>query len=274
MRKFAYLLVGLLGSVGLAAAFALPASAATAAHPHVVIGQAYTQDLAGYEVTGNGLKAYNDARATFTMEPGSTSNSAVFLQESSITGGITFEEALVQGNVTNGCPTDQWVIEGSGGILTAPGPLDIADLHVLPGDTCVAAGVPYYLEVHYSTLHNEVAFLAGANEFNNVNVLSEFSLPPFIHPVFYAPAIGVHFTASSLPTENTPQACWTRVGLTQLLNPHALKGGTNGRLTLNAESTTEVSATVNGGPPTVSNPVYLNDSPMGTGSAFCVNATP
>lgn len=271
MRKLAYLLLGLLGSVGLVTALALPASAATAAHPHVVIGQAYTKDLAGYEVTGNGLKAYNDARATFTMEPGSTSNSAVFLQESSILGGFTVEEALVQGTVTNGCPTDQWAIEGAAG-FTAAGPLTIGSLNVLPGDTCVAAGVPYYLEVHYSTLHNEIAYLAGPNEFNDVNVLWENPLP--FHPVFYAPAIGVHFTAASLPTENTPQACWTRVGLTQLLSPHALKGGTNGRLTLNAESTTEVSATVSGGSPTVSNPVYLNDTAMGTGSAFCVNATP
>jgi hypothetical protein len=276
MRKFTWALTGAaalgLALAGAGAASASPAGPAT--HPHVVVGQAYTSDLAGYEATGNALKAYNDARGTFTMEPGSTSNAAVFLQESSITGGLTVEEALVQGNVTNGCPTDQWVIEGRTGIVSSPGPLSITSLHVLPGDTCVGAGVPYYMEVHFSTLHQEIAYLAGPNEFNNVNVLAEFSLPSFIHPTFYAPAIGVHFTATSLPTENTPQACFTRVGLTQLLSPHAAAGGTNGRLTLNAESTTEVSATVSGLPPTVTNPIYLNDTAMATGSAFCVNATP
>lgn len=261
--------VGALAGAGIGLASAVPASAA------VVNGPAYTTlnpgpALAGYEVNGNGLKAYNDVRGTAHIPVGSTSNAALFLQTSTVTGGHTSELALVHG--ASFCASDQWGLEYGWGVPSAPGPLALVFLHQVPGPAiCVNAGGSEYLEVHYSTKLRQIAYVAGANEFGNTNTLVAV---PVGFQEFFAPAIGVHYTDSSLPGVSTPQASFTRDGLTSLDNPHARAGGTNNRLNLASQSTLEVEAVP--GPsttPTVLNPVFLNTSAFGSGGSFSVTAS-
>jgi hypothetical protein len=268
LRRLALAIAPVLAIAG----FALAGTAASAA---VVTGPAYTNltpgpALAGYQVNGNGLKAYNEVRGTVHIPAGSTSNMAVYLQVNPLSGGITAELALVKGG--NGCAADQWGLEAGIGNNTSPGPLSLVSLTIpVPDHTCVSAGGSEYLEVHYSTLLRRIAFVAGPNEFGDTNTLTEQYVG---FQVFRSPAVGVHYTAA-LPAINTPQASFTRDGLTSLDNPHARRGGTNDRLNLASQSTLEVEALVNNSSsaPTVSNPAFLSTSAFGSGGAFSVTAS-
>lgn len=257
-----------LASAAVILGLALPATAGT-------VTVAATQNLAGYQVAGNGLRAYNDVRATFTEAAASTSNAAVYLQESATTGGFTAELALVRN--TAACPgATAYQVEAGTGTVAQPGPLPAAALSTAPlGGTviCVAAGQPFYLEVHYSTFLRTAAFVGGVNEFTNTNTLGQ--VPVGFH-VFRAPALGAHYTALPvLPVVSTPQISLTRVGLTLLLDPAARRGGTNSRITFASQSLTEVVATLTGGPVTIGNPAYLVPSAtFGPGSSFAVTAAP
>jgi len=254
-----------LASAAVILGLALPAGA-------TVTTVAATPDLAGYQVAGNGLRAYNDARATFTEAPGSTSNAAVYLQESVNTGGFTAELALVRG--TAACP-GMYELQAGTGTVAAPGPLPAAALSTagLGGTvTCVPAGQPYYLEVHYSTLLRTAAFVAGRSEFGDTNTLGQVVAG---FRLFRAPALGAHYTSLPvLPSVSAPQVSLTRVGLTLLLDPTARRGGTSGRIGFASQSLTEVVATPSGGPVTVANRAYLVPSGFGAGSSFSVVAAP
>lgn len=259
-------------SVGaFAAATALGATSAGA----VVTGTAYTNltpgpALAGYQVNGNGLKAYNDVRTTAHIPAGSTSNAAAYLQVNPLTGGITAELALVHG--ASFCAADQWGLEEGIGNNSSPGPLSIISLSQVPGPAvCINAGGSEYMEVHYSTFLQKIAFVAGPSEFGNTNTLNT---PSVGFQIFRSPAVGVHYTGP-LPGVNTPQASFTRDGLTSLDHPFAPAGGTNSRLNLASQSTLEVEALVNNSSstPTVANPVFLNTSAFGSGGSFSVTAS-
>jgi len=249
-----------------------------------VNGPAYTDlsagpALAGYEVSGNGTKAYNDVRGTVFIPAGSTSNPSVFLQTNTISGGHTSELALVRNAAAQGvvgataCAADQWTLAEGWGLPTKPGPLQLTQLHQAPGGTCVNANSSFYLEVHYSTLLREIAYVAGPDEFTNANTLNTAFIG---FQQFLAPAVGVHYVGA-LPAENTLQASFTRDGLTSLDNSHARRGGTNSRLNLASQNTLNVQAivTADGPPdfPTVADPVFLSTSAFGSGGSFSVTAS-
>lgn len=259
------LIVAGLASAAVILGLAIPAGAA-------VTTVAATPDLAGYQVAGNGLHAYNDVRATFTEAATSTSNAAVYLQESVTAGGFTAELAEVRG--TAACP-GAFELQAGTGTVAAPGPLPAASLSTGPlggAVICVPAGQPFYLDVHYSTLLRTAAFVAGPNEFGNTNTLGQVVIG---FRLFRAPALGAHYTSLPvLPSVSAPQVSLTRVGLTQLLAPTARRGGTNGRITFASQSLTEVVATPSGGPVTVANRAYLVPSGFGAGSSFSVTAAP
>ena len=262
------LLVSAAGLAALTGSLLMGVSSAGAA---TVTGPAFTQDLAGYQVNGNGSTAYNEVRGTVQIPAGSTSNAAIYLQENAFSGGLTAELALVKGG--NGCLANQWGLEAGVGSNAAPGPLTLVSLTTpVPDHSCINAGGSEYLEVHYSTLLRQVVFVAGPNEFGDTNVLNTVQLYG-LH-IFHSPAVGVHYTAlPALPTVSTPQASFTRDGLTRLLSPAARRGGTNDRLNLASQSTLEVEATPSGAAPTVSNPVFLNTSGFGSGGSFSVTAS-
>ena len=96
MRKFAYALLGLLGSVGLAVAFALPAGAAT--HPAGVNnGAVYSTYLACDALNGNGdLKLYEVwAQLQNLPNPGTSVPALTLVQgfaltHSDVNGGPTY----------------------------------------------------------------------------------------------------------------------------------------------------------------------------------------
>lgn len=268
MRHLLYKAAAALAAAALAGA--LSAAAAGAA---IVNGPAYTNlspgpALAGYQVNGNGLRAYNDVRGTAFIPSGSTSNLAVYLQTNASSGGQTAELALVRGAFF--CSATQWGLEYGYGAAAAPGPLALVTLTEASGAVCLNAGSSYYLEVHYSTLLHEIAFVAGPTETDN-NTLNSVSSGGL--QIFRAPAVGVHYT-SALPTVNTEQASFTRDGLTSLDHPTWPHGGTNSRLNLASQNTLLVDALPTGTAPTVLDPVFLAPSVFGSGGSFSVNATP
>jgi len=267
MRRILVAAFGLLTAAGLS--LGLVQGVANAA---IVTGPTYTNDLAGYQVNGNGADGYNEVRGTVHVSPGSTSNAAIYLQENAFSGGLTAELALVKGG--NGCLANQWGLEAGVGNNTSPGPLTLVSLTTpVPDHSCINAGGSEYLEVHYSTLLRQIVFVAGPNEFGDTNVLNNVQLTG-LH-IFHSPAVGVHYTVlPTLPTVSTPQMSFTRDGLTRLLNPSARRDGTNDRLNLASQSTLQVEATPSGAAPTVGNPVYLITSAFSSGGAFNVTAAP
>jgi hypothetical protein len=296
MRKFAYALTGAAAlAFALAGAGAASASpVAAASHPHVVINPAsYSQYLAGYAGIDNGTKAYNDIRWNVTVpdEPASVPAKKVavggVLQEFANlnTGQIdpTVGFGLVWGGVNLGaavCPSgaasDQWVLEEHEElVLTQPAGRPVLPSLLTPlldgGNLiCVPAGTRYYSEIHDSTLLNEIAFVAGTVEpGNDLGTGSLTAFGPNFR--FHNFGIGVDTTDGATASILQPGtlAGFTRDGLTQLLAPQLKAGGTNGRLTINAENLQEYIGTQDG---TSSGAVTLNPSGLSTGSAFSVTA--
>jgi hypothetical protein len=251
--------LALIAGAGLAVAIA--GTAAASVSPHVIIGTGTSEYVAGYQVNGNDQLAFNDVRYTARPVQGSSTSPCIALQ-TEVNGGQTAALCLLA------TAPDTWTLEGFVGIASLP--YALAHLTVVPSiagdDITINGGDSYYLEIHYSTLHNLIAFDAGPSEFGDVNVLAQF--PMSDHSlIFYAPfAGGVNLDPSSLPSGT--QVAFTRVGLTELLDPSAPAGGTNGRVTYSKVSVLEYEATQNGGPAGAGNPVVLQPTGFGTGSAF------
>jgi hypothetical protein len=299
MRKIAYLLGSAAAVLGLtlmgAGAASASAHAPDSVKPKVVVNPAsYSQYLAGYAGIDNGTKAYNDIRwnATLPDEPASVPAGKVavggVLQDFANlnTGQVdpTVGFGLVWGGVNLGaavCPSgsasDQWVLEEHEElILTQPAGRPILPSLLTPlldgGNLiCVPAGTQrYYSEIHDSTLFNEIAFVAGTLEpGNDLGTGSLTAFGPNFR--FHNFGIGVDTTDGATASILQPGtlAGFTRDGLTELLAPQLKAGGTNGRLTINAENLQEYIATQDG---TSSGAVALQPSGLSTGSAFSVTA--
>jgi hypothetical protein len=298
MRKFAYALTGAAAlAFALAGAGAASASpVAAASRPHVVISpSSYSETLAGYAGTDNGLKAYNDIRWNVTVpdEPASVPADTIavggVLQEFSnipsptVGLGLVWDDNSINATTHvcgNGSAiSDQWVLEAGATASGAPGaPLPPSSLKPLIAGTsggktvlfCVSPGTKYYMEIHDSTLFNEIAYVAGDVEPGNpVGTPSSIAFGP--NARFYNFGVGVDTSSGAAASVLQPGtlAGFTRDGLTQLLSPHLKAGGTNDRLTINAENLQEFIGTQDG---TSSGAVTLQPGGLSTGSAFSVTA--
>jgi predicted RecA/RadA family phage recombinase len=270
-----------------AVALALPASAGSVVSTaytcfvpgggaNLCTGGVYTvPTLSGYQVYQNGTAAFNDVRTTFTLPVGSRSNAAIYLQENATTGGATVELALVQAPpYGNGACPGKWQVEAGHASSVTPGPLALTALTDTPGlgpKICVSAGQPFYLDIYYSTLHKRISYIGGTEPGN------QFGSSVYVGTHrFHSPAIGVHYTAPTLPPSTLQQASWTRAGLTELLQPWLSAGATNGRITFKAENLQKVDALENNGSatPAAGNNIFLSPSSLGVGSAGSITAVP
>jgi hypothetical protein len=282
------------GIAGAAAVLGLVLGATGGAASAAVTGTPqYSEYLAGYAGINNGLKAFNDIRWNVTApdEPATVGAAQVAV------GGVLQEFAnLAKGQAdptvglglvwggsnlgTDTCPagsaSDQWILEEHSETTLTQN----AGLPVVPSDLtpilnggnliCVPAGTKYYMEIHDSTLFNEIAFVAGDVEPGNT--LGTGSLTAFGPGMrFYNFGIGVDTSSGAVASELSPGtlASFVRDGLTQLLAPNLSAGGTNDRLTINAENLQQFIGTQDG---TSSGAVTLQPSELGTGSSFAVTA--
>lgn len=230
--KFTRLAV--LGSaVAGAALLAMPAAQAS------VTTTTDTPNVAGFQVNGNGLRAYNDVRATFTVDSGSLSDPAVILQSLTSGGdGNTAELALI---TTDTCGADARQLE------YAYGPSSSLTFLSITPSVCVPDGTRYYLEIHYSTWLNQVSFLGGTEQ--NSNVLKQIQLSPGDFQEFHAPAIVASYNLpapTAFPSATAEQVHWTRAGLTSLDHATWRRGGTNARITFASQNLVKYVATTDG----------------------------
>lgn len=292
-RAFRNALAGIVSMVIFLAAAAAVTVGAVAligtASASVVGTPAWSQNLAGYAGVNNGLKAFNDVRWNVvapdepasvpadTIAVGGVLQAVSNIPSDTVGLGLVWDDTVHPGTCADGgAQSDQWTLEEGLTFTGAPGvPLPPANLKPIPdgaGIFCVPAGQKYYMEIHDSTFLNEIAFVAGDTEPGNALGFSGLSLfGPNVR--FHQFGVGTDTTSgadASLLAGGT-LAAFTRDGLTQLLAPQLKAGGTNSRLTLNAENLREYIGTQDGTP---SGAVTLQPSPPGVGSAFTVTAIP
>jgi hypothetical protein len=275
----------MLAASGLATVALLGSSAAANAAA-TINGPIYNSGEAGYQIQSS--VPFNEVRTNIHIPPGGQSSAFIDLQEN-INGGRTFALGLAY-NPLNGTYSLQ-AIEGFAfdGTAGVPLPEHLFGAHLVPVATLGApAGTPlftsatggtYYVEVHYSSLHHIVQFVAGPAENNAATLNQSFRVSKDLE--FNAPAIetfnlqnliGTRFGApggGALPA-NSPQASFTRSGITEVAGSNV--GGIAGqRITFDFFPLDEAVATVTGGAPTIqTNTVTLEPSPAlpGVGSAF------
>jgi hypothetical protein len=272
------------GSVVLLGAGA--ASAAPAAGQ--VNGPYYNSGEAGYQIESG--VSFNEVRTTIHIPAGTPvqgnptsyypgTSDFIGLQQT-INGGKTFAIGLtdengeyvlagIEGNAVNaqaGVPLPSGFVNTSMVLLpTLNAPAGTALFSA-------ATGGSYYVEVHYSTREQLVQYVAGPTETDaatlaNVNESRGF----FSEDTFHAPAVeSINTAGTNLPV-NTPEASYTRTGVTEPAGSNF--GGIAGtRVTFDFFALNEAEATSTGAAPTVgnTNPVTILPSPAlpGVGSAF------
>ena len=265
----------MLAASGLATVALLGSSAAANASA-TINGPFYNIGEAGYQVQS--AVSFNEVRTTIHIPAGSSTGSFIALQQT-VNGGKTYAIGLV--NVGG-----NYILAGVEGIVvnTATGvplPAAVIAAHYVPLPTLGApAGTPlfdsetggsYYVEVHYSTKEQLVQYVAGPTETDAavLNVAPDAGFT--FNESFHAPAVEtLNFGGINLPT-STPQASFTRTGLTEPAGYNV--GGIAGtRVTFDYFALNEAEATGNGGAPTIGNVITLLPSPAlpGVGSAFGV----
>lgn len=290
MRKIAYLLMGLLGSVGLVTAFALPASAS--AKPAVQVAIHYSEFLAGHAMQGNGSQAFEAVwgGATVPGEPlpaqGGPADYTVavglVMAASPVNPGPTYGLGLVwdgDGTTVPGgshftaaqtCGSDQWTLmAGFENTALIPGPVAISDMRVLTefgGPVCVAPSGYLWMKMQQSTKHGVLSFIAGQSE-NDNDVISQL---PTLGLHFLATGEGVTTTAGSNAADlNTGTLVSFDTWAVTDLASHAVGAHAVNRNAL-AFNYATYTGTEYGGAPSVADPVTLTPSSftkVGYGSA-------
>jgi hypothetical protein len=256
-------------------------------HPNVVVDTNYQENMAGYQVFGNGLQDYNEIRGTVTLP--SSENLVVdpdtvaigMIMQQDVDGGVTAALGFVyDAGGSSKCASDQWTLMANTGTPSTPGPIPLSALDLLtnesavpassPSDICLNDGQSYYLEIHYSTHLHEVAYVAGPSEFGDNSDIGSDNISAGTG--FQNPAIGTFINAPGLTdlTDGSVQGSWTRDGLTQPAGFNSKFGAAGARIPFSYPSTQLVESTEDGGVPTVSNLLTLVPSAFGAGASFSV----
>jgi hypothetical protein len=268
----------MLAASGLATVALLGSSVAANAAA-TINGPFYNPGEAGYQVQSS--VNFNEVRTTVHVDPGSSTSPFIALQ-STVNGGATAIIGLeniggnyflygatdVQLNVAAGVPLPAAVI--------APQLQPLSSIGAPAGTPLFnsQSGGSFFIEVHYSTKHNLVQFVAGPSETNEATLAVGHVFTE--SQQFHAPSIEtLNFGGGSLPI-STPQVSFTRSGLTEPSgeNIHTVGGQ---RITFDAFPLNEAVATTHGGAPTIThNPITLEPSPAlpGVGSAFGIVTGP
>jgi hypothetical protein len=275
----------MLAGAGLATVALLASSAA--ANAATINGPIYNTGEAGYQIQSS--VSFNEVRTTIHIPAGSESSAFIDLQEN-INGGETFVIGLAY-DPANG----DYYLQGVKGFTFdaqagVPLPEAIFAAHLVNLPTLGApAGTPlfnsesggsYYVELHYSTLHHLVQFVAGPTETDEAT-LNTGTTGFFFSGTFNAPAIET-FNLQNLVGGgkflpiSTPQASFTRSGVTEPAGSNV--GGIAGtRVTFDFFPLDEAVATTHGSAPTIgTNEITLEPSPAlpGVGSAFGIVTGP
>ena len=259
-----------LATVALLGSSAAANAAATINGPFPNIGEA------GYQIQS--AVSFNEVRTTVHVPVGSSTSDFIALQQT-VNGGKTYAIGLFDDG-------GNYILAGIEGITvnTATGvplPVSVVAPHIVPLPTLGApAGTPlfsnqtggsYYIELHYSTREHLVQYIAGPTETDAAVLNVSPDLGFVFNEAFNAPAVEtLNFGGVNLPV-STPQASFTRTGITEPAGYNA--GGIAGtRVTFDYFALDEAEATGNGGPITIGNPATLLPSPAlpGVGSAFGV----
>jgi hypothetical protein len=268
----------MLAASGLATVALLGSSVAANAAA-TVNGPFYNPGESGYQLQTSAN--FNEVRTTVHVDPGSSTSPFIALQEN-VNGGATAVIGLeniggnyflygatdLQLNVATGVPLPAAII--------APQLQALSSLGAPAGTPLFnsQSGGSYFIEVHYSTRHNLVQFVAGPSETDaaTLSIGHVFN----IEKEFHAPTIEtLNFGGKFLPI-SAPQVSFTRSGLTEPSgeNNHTVGGA---RITFDAFPLNETVATEHGGAPTIgTNAITLEPSPAlpGVGSAFGVVTGP
>jgi hypothetical protein len=267
----------MLAASGLATVALLGSSAA--ANAATINGPIYNSGEAGYQLQTS--VNFNEVRTTVHVSPGSSTSPFIALQET-VNGGSTAVIGLeniggnyflygatdLQLNVATGLPLPAAII--------APQLQPLSSLGAPAGTPLFnsQSGGSYFIEVHYSTRHNLVQFVAGPAETDaaTLSVGHVFN----IEKQFHAPAIEtLNFGGKFLPI-STPQVSFTRSGTTEPSGENIKTVG-GARITFDAFPLNEAVATEHGGAPTIgTNAITLEPSPAlpGVGSAFGIVTGP
>jgi hypothetical protein len=268
----------MLAASGLATVALLGSSVAANA-ASTINGPFYNIGESGYQVQSS--VNFNEVRTTVHVAPGSSTSPFIALQQS-VNGGATATIGLknvggnyflegatnLQLNVASGVPLPAASIANQVQFLSSPG---------TPAGTPLfnsQSGGSFFIEVHYSTRHNLIQFVAGPSE-TDAATLSVGHVFNF-EKQFHAPAIEtLNFGGANLPI-STPQVSFTRSGLTEPSGENIQTVG-GARITFDAFALNEAVATENGGSPTIgTNAITLEPSPAlpGVGSAFGIVTGP
>jgi len=268
----------MLAASGLATVALLGSSVAANAAA-TINGPFYNPGEAGYQVQSS--VNFNEVRTTVHVDPGSSTSPFIALQ-STVNGGATAIIGLeniggnyflygatdVQLNVAAGVPLPAAVI--------APQLQPLSSIGAPAGTPLFnsQSGGSFFIEVHYSTKHNLVQFVAGPSETNEATLAVGHVFTE--SQQFHAPSIEtLNFGGGSLPI-STPQVSFTRSGLTEPSGENIKTVGGK-RITFDAFPLNEAVATTHGGAPTIThNPITLVPSPAlpGVGSAFGIVTGP
>lgn len=177
MRKIVYLLTGLLATVGLALAGALPASASVIPPIH------FSTFLAGTHLQGNGTPPngtiFNgtwrqvtvpDESPAFPPVPANSVAVGIALTQFT-TGGLADAEALVWDNPA-GCGAGMWTLEitpAAVPVASFPSPMPVTTAQLVPlhvvdpfaANVCIAGAGSEFLYLYHSNATGQVDFSAG-----------------------------------------------------------------------------------------------------------------
>ena len=242
MKRFGFLLAGLVAAAGLALASAFPAGAS-------VTSVQYSKYLAGYAGGLNGQQTFAaiEDQVTAPDEPASVAADAVAVgivlqNEVNSPATPTLGEALVWNDTSHRVPartadssptSGRWsTARLSARAVSRSRRLTSSPITDSSGDLiCVPAGQQEYQEIYYSTKLHLINFFAGRREPGYVAY--QIHLPPFFSTQFYEFGIGVDttdgVTASSLQPGTL--ADFTRCGLTSL-SSHAVGAHASPRIDL------------------------------------------
>ena len=275
--KFAYLLMGLLGSVGLATAFALPAGATAHAAPNGVnVDSHYSTTLVGHALEGDGSEVFKAVWGGATVGnpgsavPGDTLAVGVALAESEVNASPTYGLGLVWDDTKNAntCGTNSWVLESGEDTSPvtpgAPEPVPVGDLSPLlffGADVCIAPGGTQWLQIH-QTRSGELQFITGPSESDN-NLLAS------VHAFgeFHGAGEGATTTVSDAANINLGQLVSFNTFAVTRINRGGIRSADTQNLAVGSPRNNLAYATYtgteDGGPPTVSNLITLTPSSLG-----------
>jgi hypothetical protein len=238
------------------------------------VGTHYSQSLAGFSLDGNGATVFDGIWRDLVVPPEPSTVAAdevvdgMLLANNVSVGGHAFGMGLVlNDNVNSGaCGLGQYTLEAGTGTITLPGQptlpaTDLSPLDYFGAPVCISAstGGREFAYEYNSHRHGEVDFSAGPSS-NNWNVLRQEH--GFLGHMLTGGA-GVMATSGAALAELTLGNNFDGTGVGTFVDGQGNSVFGQG-VNFAVQNYDSWQSTLNGGPPSVSNPFTLNTSPLVT----------